>query len=157
MQPIRDESGQEAGQVTRRRVLFAGAGTAAGVAVLAACGGNGGGTSPGGSGGSASGSGGGGGGGALVKASAVPVGGGVSVNADGKPLIVSQPSEGQIVAFSAVCTHMGCTVAPEGKQIVCPCHGSVYSLATGDNISGPAPRPLAKVPVKVSGGEVVQS
>ncbi len=59
------------------------------------------------------------------------------------------------MAFSAICTHMGRTVAPAGKQLQCPCHGSVYDAATGKNLSGPAPRPLSPVSVHVAGGEVV--
>ncbi|HEX6517458.1 MAG TPA: Rieske (2Fe-2S) protein [Nocardioidaceae bacterium] len=139
--------------LSRRGVLVAGAGTAAGVTVLAACGGGDGGTS-----GSTSSGGGNGGGGVLVKASKVPVGGAVSAqDASGKPVIVSQPEKGTIVAFSAICTHQGCTVAPNGGQLKCPCHGSTYDLATGDNTGGPAPRPLSKIPVKVTGGRVVES
>lgn len=140
-------------QVSRRGVLFAGAGTIAGVAVLAACADDSGSTSSGGSGGD-----GGQAGGGLVKVSEVPVGGAVSAeDASGKPVIVSQPEKGTIVAFSAVCTHQGCTVAPDGGQLKCPCHGSTYDLATGDNTGGPAPRPLPEIPVKVAGGEVVES
>jgi Rieske Fe-S protein len=48
-------------------------------------------------------------------------------------------------------------VAPNGGQLKCPCHGSTYDLATGDNTGGPAPRPLSKIPVKVTGGRVVES
>jgi cytochrome b6-f complex iron-sulfur subunit len=59
------------------------------------------------------------------------------------------------VAFSAICTHQGCTVAPAGRQFRCPCHGSVYDAATGKVIDGPAPAPLAAVPVKVDGADVV--
>lgn len=93
---------------------------------------------------------------ALVDLSAVPVGGAVSAQgADGKPLVVSQPTAGTVVCFSAKCTHQGCTVAPAGKTFQCPCHGSVFDAATGKNVSGPAPRPLTEVPVKVADGKVV--
>lgn len=71
------------------------------------------------------------------------------------PLIVAQPTDGEAVAFSAVCTHQGCTVAPDGEQLRCPCHGSVFEATTGDNVSGPAPRPLEDVPVRVADGQVV--
>jgi Rieske Fe-S protein len=147
--------------VSRRRLLAAGTGTAVGVAVLAACGG--GNSSAGdsapppssaapGGGGSSS------GGTTLAKVADVPVGGAVSAkSADGKPVIVSQPSAGQVVAFSAICTHMGCTVAPDGKILKCPCHGSTYDLATGKNTGGPAPRPLARLSVKVEKGDVVET
>jgi Rieske Fe-S protein len=97
-----------------------------------------------------------GGGKALAKVSAVPVGGAVAAKgADGKPIIVAQPAQGQIVAFSAICTHKGCTVAPAGKELKCPCHGSVFEAATGKNIGGPAPSPLPAVSVTVSGDDVL--
>lgn len=95
--------------------------------------------------------------GAIVDVSAVPVGGAVSAQAaDGKPIIVSQPEKGDVVAFTAICTHRGCTVKPSGAQLRCPCHGSVYDAFTGKNVSGPAPSPLAAVQVAVKGGKVVE-
>jgi Rieske Fe-S protein len=91
-----------------------------------------------------------------VAVSDVPLGGAVSAKtADGKPVIVARPTKGDIVAFTAVCTHKGCTVAPAGKQLECPCHDSVYDSFTGENLSGPAPKPLAAVKVTVSEGRVV--
>ncbi len=86
------------------------------------------------------------------------MGGAVGVkDAAGKPVIVSQPSAGEIVAFTAVCTHKGCTVVAEGEQLKCPCHMSVFDAFTGENVSGPAPSPLAAVPVKVVGDQVMES
>jgi cytochrome b6-f complex iron-sulfur subunit len=138
-----------------RRQLLAGAGTGAALLAAAAC--SGGSSDPSAPGGGTPGSGSAGGGGSLAAVADVPVGGAVSAqDAGGKPVIVAQPSKGQVVAFSAICTHMGCTVAPAGNELVCPCHGSTYDLATGDNTSGPAPSPLPKIPVKVKGGKVVE-
>jgi cytochrome b6-f complex iron-sulfur subunit len=95
--------------------------------------------------------------GELVRLADVPVGGAVSANdRQGAPVIVAQPSEGQVVAFSAVCTHRGCTVAPQDRILRCPCHGSTFDSATGRNTGGPAPRPLAEVAVRVDGGRVVE-
>ncbi|MDP9239674.1 MAG: Rieske (2Fe-2S) protein [Actinomycetota bacterium] len=92
----------------------------------------------------------------LAKVADIPVGGAVAAKgANGAALIVAQPTAGTVVAFSAKCTHMGCTVAPAGKKLNCPCHGSVYEAATGKVLQGPAPRPLAKVDVHVVGGEVL--
>ena len=94
---------------------------------------------------------------ALAEVSDIPVGSSVSAKtSDGKPALVSRPKAGEIVAFSAICTHMGCTVAPAGKKLHCPCHGSVYDAATGKVLHGPAPRPLPKIPVTVKGKEVLQ-
>lgn len=138
-----------------RRQLLAGAGAGAAVLAVAACGSdgnNGGGTAANPRSGSPTAA------GSLTSVADVPVGGAVSAeDSSGKPVIVSQPTKGDLVAFSAICTHMGCTVAPQGDQLVCPCHGSTYDLATGDNTGGPAPKPLAKIPVTVKGGKVVES
>ena len=139
----------------RRPVLTGGLALAASGA-LAACGSDSGDTGSGGSaakdqGEAATGPGG------LVALADVPVGSAVGVeDADGKPVIVAQPSQGDVVAFTAVCTHKGCTVKPEGKELKCPCHGSVYDAFTGKNLSGPAPSPLAAIAVKVEGDQVVE-
>jgi Rieske Fe-S protein len=92
----------------------------------------------------------------LVALDKVPVRGAVSATGPkGEKLIVARPDQDTAVAFSAICTHQGCTVAPAGSQLHCPCHGSVYDALTGKNISGPAPRPLASFAVRVKAGEVV--
>jgi len=91
----------------------------------------------------------------LAKVADIPVGNAVSATLDGKPILISQQAAGTIVAFTAICTHQGCTVAPAGKEFHCPCHGSVYNAATGAVITGPAPLPLAAIPVKVEAGNVV--
>lgn len=145
------EPGQQ-GAVTRRHVLV-GAGVAAGAVLAAACGD--GTTTESGAGGGDGGAAGGGAGSTLATVADVPVGGAVSAKGpDGRPVIVSQPTKGDIVALSAICTHKGCTVAPQGSQLECPCHGSTYDL-TGQNTGGPAPSPLPRIPVQVTGGKVV--
>ncbi len=45
-------------------------------------------------------------------------------------------------ALSAICTHLGCLVDPAQGGLQCHCHGSRYD-SNGQNLSGPAPRPLA--------------
>jgi len=91
----------------------------------------------------------------LATVASIPVGNAVSATLDGKPILISQPTAGTIVAFTAICTHQGCTVAPAGTEFHCPCHGSVYDAATGAVISGPAPAPLAAIPIKVNGSDVL--
>jgi rieske iron-sulfur protein len=63
---------------------------------------------------------------------------------------------GDIVAFSAICTHAGCLVSgwrPQETHLFCPCHGSVYDPASGARVvAGPAPRPLPALPLRIEGG-----
>jgi len=59
----------------------------------------------------------------------------------------------QFIAFSVVCTHLGCPVRwlPGANLFMCPCHGGVY-YADGTVASGPPPRPLTQYPVRVQRG-----
>jgi Rieske Fe-S protein len=92
--------------------------------------------------------------GTVVPASSVPVGGGVVIQTG--PVVVTQPQAGQFKAFSAICTHQGCTVAGvQDGVIVCPCHGSTFSISDGSVQGGPAPSALPAVKVTVSGANVV--
>lgn len=72
----------------------------------------------------------------------------------GSPDILIRDTEGNLKAFSAVCTHAGCTVGYEGGVIVCPCHGGEYSAETGEVIAGPPPAPLPPKQVVEAGGEI---
>jgi cytochrome b6-f complex iron-sulfur subunit len=62
----------------------------------------------------------------------------------------------ELYAISAICTHLGCTVAlQEGGGFFCPCHGSRFA-PSGAVIAGPAPRPLAHLALSLSpDGQVV--
>lgn len=71
-----------------------------------------------------------------------------------QPDIVIRQSDGSLSAFSAVCTHAGCTVGYEGGQIVCPCHGGTYSATTGQVTGGPPPTPLARKKVVEQKGSI---
>lgn len=86
----------------------------------------------------------------------VPVGGGI-VN-ETEQLVVVQPQEGSIQAFTAVCPHQGCLVTEVSDNvIVCPCHMSKFSALDGAVVSGPAPVGLERVGVTVDGESVVRS
>jgi Rieske Fe-S protein len=91
--------------------------------------------------------------GALTGTSDIPVGGGMIFPA--KLVVVTQPTAGQFKAFSAVCTHMGCTVNQIANgRIDCPCHGSEYSITDGAVLAGPAPKPLPAKTIKVTGDSI---
>ncbi|CAN5777687.1 hypothetical protein BH09ACT7_BH09ACT7_42100 [soil metagenome] len=83
----------------------------------------------------------------------MPVGSAIVI-AGPKPYVVTQPTPGQFVAFSASCTHRGTTVSaePGSTTLLCPSHGSEFDAATGQVIKGPAKQPLPSVPVVVGDG-----
>jgi thiosulfate dehydrogenase (quinone) large subunit len=95
---------------------------------------------------------------AIGKASVVPVGqaGQFTDPATGQPAYLVHPSANTFVAFSAVCTHAGCTVQfePGAMQFICPCHGGTYDAKTGQVLGGPPPSPLPSIPVHVVNGEI---
>lgn len=93
---------------------------------------------------------------ALAATSTVPVGGG-TVLAD-QQIVLTQPSAGTFKAFTAVCTHMGCTVGSVANGlIVCPCHGSSFHIADGSVATGPASKALDPIAIKVSGGQITKA
>jgi Rieske Fe-S protein len=71
------------------------------------------------------------------------------------PIVLVHTAEGQMKAFSAVCTHLGCIVEyrPDEHGMHCNCHGSRFDL-NGKNVGGPAPRPLIPFRVEVKAGEI---
>jgi Rieske Fe-S protein len=69
---------------------------------------------------------------------------------NGKPCLLVRTPAGEIRAFNAICTHVGCTVefrSAEG-DIFCNCHDGVFNL-NGQNVSGPPPRPLQQYKVTI--------
>jgi cytochrome b6-f complex iron-sulfur subunit len=90
-----------------------------------------------------------------AKLSELPVNSGKIFRFGSRPGIVLRTQDGAVRAFSAVCTHLNCTVQyrPEFQNIWCACHNGVYDLQ-GKNISGPPPRPLEAYKVDVSGDDV---
>ncbi|HLK10626.1 MAG TPA: Rieske (2Fe-2S) protein [Candidatus Binatia bacterium] len=75
-----------------------------------------------------------------------------------RPAIVVRLAGGELRAFSAVCTHLGCTVQyrKDLELLWCPCHNGRFDL-TGRNVAGPPPRPLEALEVAVRGDQVVVS
>lgn len=71
-----------------------------------------------------------------------------------RPVYLRRTPSGDLVALLASCTHNGCQPAPIDARLVCPCHGSEFSL-TGEVLQGPAERPLTRYRVIEDEGEIV--
>lgn len=98
------------------------------------------------------------GGSAIAQEADVAPGSAVKFKDGGKDAVLVHLDDGQFVAYSAICTHAGCTVAYRDSQLACPCHGSVFDPANGaEVVSGPAQTPLPEIPVEVQDGQVVRA
>jgi Rieske Fe-S protein len=151
--------------LARRTVLVTG-GALGAAAALAACGGSGEGTAASSSAAESTGSAPETSGGPAPSGSAAPTGEvlgpvdqvsvGSGVVYDGPKVVVTQPAEGDIRGFTAVCPHQGCLVSEvTNNEILCPCHGSLFSAQDGAVLVGPATTGLAPVDVSVVDDQVV--
>ncbi len=160
-------------KISRERFIRLGSalGVGAAVASLAACGGSGSSGDSGSSGGkqddsgeskkagsSAAGGEAQSGGAAIARESEVAPGSAVEFKDGGQDAVLVHLESGDFAAYSAVCTHQGCTVAYQKGQLACPCHGSVFDPANGaEVVTGPAQSPLPEIPIEVKGGQVLRA
>lgn len=91
---------------------------------------------------------------ALAQLADLPIGGSRVVGLGGKKLALTRVAADQVVAFSAICTHQGCIVAPSDAGLACPCHHSLFDARSGQVKHGPATRPLEAVRVTIRAGAV---
>jgi nitrite reductase/ring-hydroxylating ferredoxin subunit/uncharacterized membrane protein YphA (DoxX/SURF4 family) len=76
----------------------------------------------------------------------------------GSPAVLFKSKTG-VYAYSAVCTHEGCTVQynSTSKNLQCGCHGAVFDPESdGSALSGPTNKPLPKIKVAVEGAWIVE-
>jgi cytochrome b6-f complex iron-sulfur subunit len=87
--------------------------------------------------------------------SAVPPDGAKFFDFRGSTGVIVRKKGGDLVALSAVCTHLGCIVQweKEKQDFLCPCHAGRYT-ADGAVVSGPPPRPLSKLAFTVANGTI---
>ncbi|MBM0256062.1 Rieske (2Fe-2S) protein [Micromonospora sp. 4G55] len=89
----------------------------------------------------------------IAREDEVPTGGGLVV--PHANVVLTRDTQGNLRAFSATCTHAGCTIAEVAEgRIKCPCHGSRYDATTGRPVSGPAKRALLEVAIAVRDGVI---
>ncbi len=95
----------------------------------------------------------------VCKVAELPVNTGKNFQFGSSPAIVIHAQDGSFHAFNAVCTHLGCTVQYRSDKslIWCACHGGCYNPDTGKNVSGPPPKPLSALAVKVENDSIVVS
>ena len=76
-----------------------------------------------------------------------------------KPAILVRTPAEELRAFTAVCTHLNCTVQyrEDLRHIWCACHNGHFDPVTGRNIGGPPPRPLEQYTVNLRGDTIVVS
>ena len=75
----------------------------------------------------------------------------------GKPVVVTR-ANGRFYALSNICTHQGFTISPgttDGVTLLCPVHGAVFDVGTGEPLEGPAGDPLTVYAVRVDGEDVL--
>ncbi|SDL04594.1 Rieske (2Fe-2S) protein [Nonomuraea jiangxiensis] len=90
---------------------------------------------------------------ALADTADIPSGGGKVF--EGQKIVVTQPTDGEFKAFTAICTHQGCTVASVSNGTInCPCHGSKFNIADGSVAAGPASDPLEEKQITVDGDKI---
>ncbi len=91
-----------------------------------------------------------------IPKSDVPLGTAKDLMIGGTPAIIVNTSSKGFLAFSKVCTHLGCLVKydPERQEFICPCHAGTFDLE-GNVISGPPPKPLPRFSVRVEGNNLV--
>jgi cytochrome b6-f complex iron-sulfur subunit len=93
-----------------------------------------------------------------TQASQLKTNSGIVFRFGSKPGVLVRSPDGELHAFSAVCTHLECTVQykADTSQLWCACHNGLYDLA-GNVVSGPPPRPLERLAVNQRGDDVVVS
>ncbi|VAX15297.1 hypothetical protein MNBD_NITROSPINAE03-565 [hydrothermal vent metagenome] len=88
--------------------------------------------------------------------SEIPIGEAKFVRFLNKAAVIIHPNEQEVLALSAICTHLGCIVKwNDGKkELDCPCHGGRFDIK-GNVLAGPPPAPLASYKVRVEDEYIV--
>jgi cytochrome b6-f complex iron-sulfur subunit len=86
----------------------------------------------------------------------VLVGRAVQVRYRSSPVVVIRPGPKKVVVLSAICTHLNCLVQwdEDTRRLICPCHEAIFDI-NGTPLRGPASKPLAPVPARIIGEEIV--
>jgi nitrite reductase/ring-hydroxylating ferredoxin subunit len=95
----------------------------------------------------------------IARASEIPVGGVKLFRYPGPhdACILVRLDEATFVAYSQKCTHLSCAVyySAAARRLECPCHEGYFSVATGQVLQGPPPRPLPRIRLERRGDLIV--
>jgi len=92
----------------------------------------------------------------VVRKSEVPSGEAFNIIYQNTPaVLLNRPDKG-FIAFSRICTHLGCLVefSKSRQKLICPCHAGTYDL-DGSVESGPPPKPLTTIPLRIEGDTII--
>jgi 3-phenylpropionate/trans-cinnamate dioxygenase ferredoxin subunit len=93
----------------------------------------------------------------IGKAAEVEEGDAAAFDVEGTQVAVAR-GEGALYAFGDICTHQGCTLMPggelDGTELTCGCHGSMFSIKTGEVLDGPATQPIEVYPAREVDGDI---
>jgi cytochrome b6-f complex iron-sulfur subunit len=92
----------------------------------------------------------------VVRKSEIPSGEAKNILFQNAPaVLINRPDKG-FIAFSRTCTHLGCLVefSKSRQKLICPCHAGTYDL-DGSVESGPPPKPLTAIPLKIDGDSII--
>jgi Rieske Fe-S protein len=72
------------------------------------------------------------------------------------PCILVRQQNGELVAYSQVCTHLSCAVVHNEQEnaLFCPCHHGYFSVDEGRPFAGPPTRPLPRIKLEQQGNEI---
>ena len=91
-----------------------------------------------------------------IPLSDVPIGEAKFVRFLNKAAVIIHPNEQELVALSAVCTHLGCVVkwSDSKRELFCPCHGGRFDTR-GSVLGGPPPSPLVSFKARIEDEYIV--
>jgi cytochrome b6-f complex iron-sulfur subunit len=92
----------------------------------------------------------------VIRKNDIPSGAAKNVIYQNSPVVIINRPEKGYIALSRVCTHLGCLVEyNRGRQMLtCPCHAGNFDLEGGVQ-SGPPPKPLAVIPLRIEGENII--
>ncbi len=92
----------------------------------------------------------------VIRKSEVPSGEAKNFIYQNSPAVLINVPEKGFIALSRTCTHLGCLVEynKTRQKLICPCHAGTYEL-DGSVESGPPPKPLTAIPLKIDGDTII--